>query len=276
MLEFNPEDFKIPVVPGINDVPIPPNFQNNGLGCNGSYYISRFNSLVEYVTKYWERSWIYDFTMSLGEAERNVIVGKRLIDSPQAINFSYAISNTPDESITARLYSGTNINSLQLISENIAPEASYSYTPSSYTSAPNVYTTPTTLFWQIQGEINNMFPLKSDIISTSWSLPVIIGKSEASSDVSNVDPEFTTLHTAVELGLYVDIELVESDQYLYIFSPTRLNGILLDNILVLTVETQQPASIYLESSNTTVEYPYWVYRTTTQGFGGVRVSLAKY
>lgn len=41
---------RIPIEVNINDLPLPPNFENNGKGCNGSYFISRFHtslSLVE-------------------------------------------------------------------------------------------------------------------------------------------------------------------------------------------------------------------------------------
>jgi hypothetical protein len=43
------EQFKIPVVEGINDNPIPVNYLDNGKGCNGAYFIERFNGLVDSV-----------------------------------------------------------------------------------------------------------------------------------------------------------------------------------------------------------------------------------
>lgn len=39
--------YKIPIVLGVNDAPVPPNFNDNGLGCNGAYFIDKYNSLVD-------------------------------------------------------------------------------------------------------------------------------------------------------------------------------------------------------------------------------------
>lgn len=42
-------NYKIPIVPGINDDPKPPNFEDNGRGCNGSYFIDKYHGLVEFL-----------------------------------------------------------------------------------------------------------------------------------------------------------------------------------------------------------------------------------
>lgn len=282
MAEFNPESFKIPVVSGINDAPLPPNFLGNGKGCNGSYYVEKFNALVDYVTRYWERATITNFVMSVSQQDRRLLVGQRLIDLGQdglpapSLDFSYGLQGVPPESFRARVYTGTDIENLEPFSGYIEPGETFSFFPPSYNQEPNTYIQPTSRFWQIVGEVDETFPVKSEILSATWSLPVIVGKCERSSGVTNIDLDFTTLHTAPEIGFYVDIDFVESDKYLWVFSPTRLDGILLDDILVLTEETQQTIYVHLDSLEDSAPYTYWAYRTTTQGFGGVRISLPKY
>lgn len=40
-------NFKIPVIPGINDTPLAPDAGGNGRGCNGSYYIDKYHGLID-------------------------------------------------------------------------------------------------------------------------------------------------------------------------------------------------------------------------------------
>lgn len=279
MAEFNLESLKIPVISGINDAPLPPNFLGNGRGCNGAYYVDKFNALVEYVTRYWERAAIKNFTMSVIQADRRLLVGQRLVDfaiPAPSLDFSFEIEGIDPQGFTANIFTGTDIENLQSFTPNVDPEETFSYFPQSYDQEPNTYIQPTSRFWQVVGTVDGVFPVRSEILSATWSLPVMVGKCERSTNVSNLDIDFTTLYTAPELGFYVDIDFVESDQYLWVMSPHKLDGILLDDILVLTEETQQTAYVYLESLGDHAPYPYWAYRTTTQGFGGVRISLPKY
>lgn len=48
----NIEQYKIPIVEGINDYPVPPNYNDNGRGPNGSYFTTKFNSLVDTLSNY--------------------------------------------------------------------------------------------------------------------------------------------------------------------------------------------------------------------------------
>lgn len=282
MPEFNPDSFKIPVVSGINDAPLPPNFQGNGKGCNGAYYVEKFNTLVDFVSRYWERVRIKNFAMNLSYDQRRKLVGERLIDMAQeglpvpALEFSYEIEGVDAERFTARIFTGSDVENLEPFTGNVAPGQTHVYFPPDYNQPPNSYTQPASRFWQVVGEVDGMFVAKSEVLSATWELPIIIGKCERNSGVINTDIDFTTLYIAPEIEFYVDIDFVESDKYLYVFSPQKLGGILLDDILVLTEETQGNAMFLLDSTGANASYPYWVYRTTTQGFGGVRVSLAKY
>jgi hypothetical protein len=45
MVDFSPA--KIPIIAGINDTPLEPNFNNNGKGCNGSYFLAKFHLHVD-------------------------------------------------------------------------------------------------------------------------------------------------------------------------------------------------------------------------------------
>lgn len=282
MPEFNPDSFKIPVVSGINDAPLPPNFQGNGKGCNGAYYVEKFNTLVDFVSRYWERVRIKNFAMNLSYDQRRKLVGERLIDMAQeglpvpALEFSYEIEGVDAERFTARIFTGSDVENLEPFTGNVAPGQTHVYFPPDYNQPPNSYTQPASRFWQVVGEVDGMFVAKSEVLSATWELPIIIGKCERNSGVINTDIDFTTLYIAPEIEFYVDIDFVESDKYLYVFSPQKLGGILLDDILVLTEETQGNAMFLLDSTGANASYPYWVYITTTQGFGGMRVSLAKY
>jgi hypothetical protein len=44
---FDTTSLRIPIIPGINDNPLEPNYQGNGKGCNGSYYISKYHDLLD-------------------------------------------------------------------------------------------------------------------------------------------------------------------------------------------------------------------------------------
>lgn len=46
----NLEQYKIPIVEGINDRPLPPNFNNNKRGPNGSYLTEKYNNFVDAVS----------------------------------------------------------------------------------------------------------------------------------------------------------------------------------------------------------------------------------
>lgn len=48
----NVEQLKIPIIEGINDYPLEPNYNNNNRGPNGSYFTARFNSLVDALSNY--------------------------------------------------------------------------------------------------------------------------------------------------------------------------------------------------------------------------------
>lgn len=41
--------YRIPVVPGVNDEPIEPDFENNNRGCNGAYFIQKYHGLLSYL-----------------------------------------------------------------------------------------------------------------------------------------------------------------------------------------------------------------------------------
>ena len=43
----NLNDYKLEIVAGINDDPIPPNHLNNGLGSNGAYVVKKINDLID-------------------------------------------------------------------------------------------------------------------------------------------------------------------------------------------------------------------------------------
>lgn len=282
MPEFNPDTFKIPVVSGINDAPLPPNFQGNGKGCNGAYYVEKFNTLVDFVSRYWERARISAFNINLSLPQRRKLVGERLVDMAQeglpvsGLEFSYEVEGIDPSRVSARIYTGTDVENLEPFTPYLAPEQTHTYFAPDFNQPPNSYNQPTTIFWQVVGEVDEMFSVKSEIISATWALPVIIGLCERGTGVVNSDNDFTTLYTAPELEFFVDIDPIDPDQYLYVFSPTQLEGILLDDVLVSTTETQGSAMVFLESTGANASYPYWIYRTSTQGIGGVRVSLAKY
>lgn len=52
MLNFDINEYKIPVISGINDNPIPPNFEGKGKGCNGAFLTEKLNNFVDLVGAY--------------------------------------------------------------------------------------------------------------------------------------------------------------------------------------------------------------------------------
>jgi hypothetical protein len=44
---FDTTPSRIPIIPGVNDTPIEPNFEGNGRGCNGSYFIEKYHTLLD-------------------------------------------------------------------------------------------------------------------------------------------------------------------------------------------------------------------------------------
>jgi hypothetical protein len=55
MIPIDLQQHKIPVVTGINDAPVPPNFEENGLGCNGAYFIEKFHDALDDIEGYTEQ-----------------------------------------------------------------------------------------------------------------------------------------------------------------------------------------------------------------------------
>lgn len=48
----NLNDYKIEIIEGINDVPEPPNYEDNGKGCNGAYFIDKFHGALDSLSGY--------------------------------------------------------------------------------------------------------------------------------------------------------------------------------------------------------------------------------
>jgi hypothetical protein len=139
-------EFKIPILPDINDDPQPPNFGNNGRGPNGSYFTERYNALIDALN--------FDapaFTaLNVNTPAATVEVGQALYSNNAAVNMSYAASNASFIE-SAQFYAGGAL----LSATSFTPGQTYSYDLSSYTGTPNLYLQSADYTWEVRGTDTN-------------------------------------------------------------------------------------------------------------------------
>lgn len=135
-------EFKIPVLPDINDDPQPPNFENNGRGPNGSYFTERYNALIDALT--------FDapsFTsLNVNTPTTLLEVGQALYSNGATVNMSYAAANATYIT-SATFYAGGN----QLSPTSYQPGQTFTYNLPSYTAAPNLYLQSADYTWEVRG-----------------------------------------------------------------------------------------------------------------------------
>lgn len=208
----NLNDYKLEVVAGINDAPIPPNYLNNGLGSNGAYVVQKINDLID-ALQYTAPT----LTLTSTVSAQTIEVGAALLNPGTQVTLSYSATNSQNLA-SARFYAdGTQINN-----NNYNPGAPLVYSLSSYTVEPNIYLSPKTYTWQARGIDLDSTQIISNSIAVNWAYRTYVGWSTSNSvtDYTNLTSIINTLSrpnavTKPDTG---------SEAYLYIFLPVGKTG----------------------------------------------------
>lgn len=258
MSGFNIADYKIPIISGINDIPIPPNYNGNGKGNNGAYYVERLNKLADLFITYKDLPTVDYFTLNGSVDPVEVEVGD---DISVPLLFEHSITNpVQNATIVASLYRGTDINNLTLASEDIS-------SPLSYTPGTTKYNAETTLYWAIKYRIDDLFTIQTDIITTSWKKPYIAGSSASISISSNTAAGFTSSLRTLNQSAPINIGNLTELQYIYLFSPVQIKGIkIIDNDIKIPVVETQNAVVTVDPFITGFN-DYYLYRSVEKTKG---------
>lgn len=267
MSSFNINDYKIPVVSGINDAPLPPNFNGNGKGCNGAYYVERFNKLADLFITYRELLTINSFTLNGSTSPILTEVGKN-ISTP--LTFEYSITSPLDSNvIVANLYYTLDKNSFALQAQDISSGYEHNLSSGLLSSDQE-----TTLYWLITFTIDDIFKISTDYIETTWVKPFIAGSSTSNAISTNTDSLFTEVAPRVldNSGSFTVTELAQLS-YIYLFSPREIEGIqMIDSgIRIPTIET--PNVVVTTDSSISPFSDYYLYRTLEQTKGGLTFEI---
>lgn len=251
MSTLNIDEYKIPVISGINDAPIPPNFNGNGKGSNGAYYVERLNKLADLFTNYSDLPSISNFYVNESYKEIDIEVGS---DIQTPLVFTYDIqSSNPNFTIKSDLYYGFSKEVLNIASQNI--QSGLNYVPS-----PKRYNDKTTVYWVIKTTIDNVFNIESDYIITNWKKPIIFGSSIYASISSNIDGAFTLSSKVLVPNEILTIEEFTENRYVYLFSPVKIAGLkIFDNGIKIPVIETENSTVFIGTSISFNDY--YLYRT---------------
>lgn len=256
MTNFNANEFKIPVISGINDIPIPPNFNGNGKGNNGAYYVDRHNKLVDLF------STVYNDVASVrvenfrvnGNFDSLNLKLRENISNP--LEFTFDIINPNSAfSVEADLYYGINTTeNLSLAAANI--QSGYTYSP-----LVSSYEQNTTIYWKIILNLDGIFKVESEPITIKWKSPIVAGSSILNDVTNNINSEFFLLTETLEFNSIFTFPEFPQSRYIYLFSPTKIKGLRMsDNLIqIATKEISSDISIYIGG------YPifeYYLYRSS--------------
>jgi hypothetical protein len=131
------ENLKIPIVAGVNDNPIPPNFNNNLRGPNGSYVSAKHNLLVDVVVA----NASMEYPQFVANAPRFLELGEPLTTISAPLLLSYSLNS--NIKTYGKYYQGSSEQSMvQLTGLKIEPDGVYEYVYPNLQAQPNAYLVP--------------------------------------------------------------------------------------------------------------------------------------
>lgn len=253
------DSFKIPVLAGINDIPLPPNYNGNGKSCNGAYYIDKFNSLIDYIS-------LLDIDTKLLQAElfTNVpdvflSLGETFLGANDSLEFTYTLNNE-DNNPTGYIFGGTNKDTLQAISPLLAPNDVYEFYPNEFAPFPNSSEVPLKYYFQIKGQNEVGLSFETDYFTLSWGGNAYIGFSEN----PNLESPFSLNELESSPVLWKGINKQDNlgqPQYFYLFIP--IDSDFPDILSLIDVATHMPIPLKVLGEANGLK----IYRTTVKTHG---------
>lgn len=251
------EEYKIQVIKGINDIPLPPNYNGNGQSCNGAYYIKKFNDIVDYI------SWIepnisLNVEISSNFPLKNYIeLEKDFLEWNESLEISYSIDR--DIGSTGYIYGGFDKNHLEIISPPISSNDVYEYYPNEFSIIPNNLDHPGTFYIEIRGQIETgVHFISSNRIELTWGEKNYFGLS-LEDDLT--DPELlesVSSSIAPCDGLYIE-NSDNNPKYLYLF----LNPDYKEFSAIIDTRTRLNIPL--------IDMGDYIYRTAVKTFGNWQV-----
>lgn len=241
------QDFKIPILSGINDNPQEPNYNNNNRGPNGSYFTMKFNSLVDYLVG--SKSYISDFKI-LGYEDSNILeIGNSLLWDSHLLEIEYSLNNINDIDqvnlyaddtliVTDLPKASNNIYSL----ENINPAYLYKDTESE-------------VIWKIEVLVSGDRFARE--LKFSWRFKTIVGFSERGDIIDFNDSRLavSSINSVLDRPDTLRKSYSEESLYTYIFLPniyTNYEEFRINGFKVGMNESQQNIFYFGESRSYTV------------------------
>jgi hypothetical protein len=253
MTNFNLDEFKIPVISGINDIPIPPNFNGNGKGNNGAYYVDKHNKLVDLLSflDTGGRDSIENFQINEQSKALDLYVGD---NNSSLLEFTFNIVGlNSTSSVVVNLYSGiNNSEDLFLVASNIQSGYTYNLITSSYEAETKIY-------WRVVLIIDGTTTINSEFVVTNLKRPIIAGSSTLNSLTSNTDLNFSSLTPTWEIDTIFQVPEFLENRYIYLFSPVKIKGIRISTSSI-EVPTQENSNISISSGGSLLQ-GYYLYRS---------------
>lgn len=211
------QNLKIPVVPGINDNPIPPNFNNNRLGCNGSYVVQKHNLLVDVLNMLN----VEPPEFAIANLPTHLDLGEPLTTLSVPLTFYFEL-----EGAYAKYFHGDSATSLEpLIGTSWEPGSLYDHYYSDIPNQPNTYVVPhTRVFARRIYEANSGYYLRAmtATLQVSWKPKVVIGSS-ALSTVTSLS-QLSTIHYD-DFGVPTTAVDLPANLHSYIMLPASTQGV---------------------------------------------------
>lgn len=220
------QDLKIPVVASVNDNPIPPNFNNNRRGCNGSYVVDKHNKLVDVINATSQLS-SPDINFSIANLPTYLELGEPLttLSNPLVFNYSYG---APDVSLYANYTHGDSIQTLVPLTGagiKIPQNNLYEYVYTDTLNQPNTYVVPHTRVFGINlYELSTEYPLPhlTKYLEVRWLPKVVIGQSSAD-DLTDFANLTSILYEDFNLPV-APLDILNTAEYTYVFLPRNTSG----------------------------------------------------
>lgn len=227
----NIDQYKIPIFEGINDQPLPPNYNNNNRGPNGSYFTLRFNGLIDALTGL---DYAQNFSVSGYDESTTLEVGVPLLIDSGSLIFKYNL-NKIDSISSVNIYANdTKINAEGTL--DIVENGTYEYSIQSSTD-PLIYSsTESDVIWRLE-VITTSGEIFTREVAFYWRFKTIFGFSSARNIVDFNDNRISANYgSTVGRPSTITKSSSEIPLYTYIFLPNsyseyvefRINGFKVD------------------------------------------------
>jgi len=273
------EEYKIPVITGINDIPLPPNYNGNGKSCNGAYYIEKFNNLVDLLSVALQYSNPLEAVLThnlLNNTPFLIEIGEDFLGENESLELTYVL-NISLFNPTAMVYGGEDLEDLAPLSPLFAPGDIWEYVPTQYSILPNSSQVKKTWYLRFQGQNEKDLEFISNFIEIRWVPMGYIGQSaDADLQVNYLD-NLSPLNTYLQAPEEFNKAASDDPEYVYILWPVNsteefptLSGTVDgDNLFPIPLVSMGQKAI----TKANYEWTYDVYRTSLPTNGEYKIKF---